>query len=154
MCKKLRIIDAAIEQAEQSSMFYKHGAIITKSSKILSRGFNNPRSHFMSINSTCLHAEMDVILSYCTNILHINIDHRRKNIYVPQLSKCILWVVRVSKTNTLTESKPCSDCLSFIKRIGVKKIAYTNKEGNLVLQNTKNISSTHLSHAQKLTKNL
>lgn len=154
MSRKVRIIDAAKTQAEKSSMLYKHGAVLTKSSKILSRGFNNSRSHFMCANSTCLHAEMSVILRYCSNVLHIRIDKRRKDIFVPQLSKCILWVVRLSRTNTLTESKPCSECLSFIKRIGIKKIGYTNKKGCIILENTENMISTHLSHAQKYTKNL
>lgn len=151
--KKYRIIDIAMEQASQSDMFYKHGAVLTKSSKILSKGYNNPRSHFMHINNTCLHAEMSVILSYCSNILHINIDIRRKTIMVPQLKKCILWIVRISKNNKLTESKPCSDCLSFIKRIGIKKIVYTNYNGEIIINKTDNIISTHLSHAQKSIKN-
>ena len=150
--KKQRILNIAAQQAEQSKMIFRHGAVLTKSSKILARGYNSPRSHFMKMNNTCLHAEMDTILGYCSNILHINLDTRKKHIYVPQLKKCTLWVVRISKNNTFTESKPCCDCLAFIKRVGIKRIGYTTSDGCLKIENTSKISSTHLSHAQKAAK--
>lgn len=154
MSRNTKIINLAIEQAKLSPMSKKHGAILSKGSKILARGYNNPRSHFMNINGACLHAEIATLLEYCNNILHINIDLRRKSIKkIPKINKCILWVVRIcTKEYNLTESKPCSECLTHLKKLGVNKIGYTTKNGDIIIKNINNIIPDHLSYIQSLTK--
>ena len=156
MTRTTKIINLAIEQAKLSTMSQQHGAILTKGSKIIARGYNHSRSHFMNISGTCIHAEIATLLEYCNNILHINVDLRRKYLKkIPKLNKCILWVVRIcTKENNLTESKPCSECISNLKKMGIKKIGYSNKLGNIIIDNITNINSTHLSNLQIRTRKI
>ena len=102
MARKASIITSAMEQAERSCMPYRHGAILSKGSKIVVKGFNRNRSKYMNVCYSSIHAEMDVIKQYCENILHLNIDLRKNKIKVPKISRYTLWVVRISKSNELT----------------------------------------------------
>lgn len=145
MTRLEKMANLAKEQAQLSQLKFKHGAILTKGSKILAKGFNTSRSSFMHINQTCLHAEMSVICYYVMNILHTKCKLNKK---IDRLAKCILWVVRVSSDDKLVDSKPCCNCLIKLKKIGIKKIGYSDSNGNIVLKNTKEMFSTHESVAQ------
>lgn len=149
MSRQNKIINSAMEQALLSNMPFKHGAILSKGSKIIVKGYNRNRSKYMNVSYTSIHAEMDVIKQYCENILHLNVDLRSNTIKIPKINRYILWVVRIDKHNKLTYSKPCSNCLGLLKKIGIKKIGYSDKNGNIVIENTQKIFTNYLSSAQK-----
>ena len=149
MSRQNKIISSAMEQALLSNMPFKHGAILSKGPKIIVKGYNRNRSKFLNVSYTSIHAEMDVIRQYCDNILHINVDLRCNTIKIPKINRYILWVVRIDKHHKLMYSKPCSNCLGLLKKMGVKKIGYSDKNGNIVIENTQNIFTDYLSSAQK-----
>ena len=149
MSRQNKIINSAMEQALLSNMPFKQGAILSKGSKIIVKGYNRNRSKYMNVSYTSIHAEMDVIKQYCENILHLNVDLRSNTIKIPKINRYILWVVRIDKHNKLTYSKPCSNCLGLLKKIGIKKIGYSDKNGNIVIENTQKIFTNYLSSAQK-----
>lgn len=143
MTRFVKMANYASKQAEQSTLKYQHGAILTKGSKILATGYNKSRSKFLNTIQTCTHAEMDVILNYFNSIgIKQNIKKNHK------LSKCILWVVRLSRDGKLTDSKPCCICLNYLKNIGIKKIGYSNSNGDIIISKTQYIHNDHVSYAQ------
>ena len=149
MSRKTKIINSAMEQAQLSTMPFKHGAILSKGSKIIVKGYNRDRSKFMNISYTSIHAEIDVIKQYCENILHLNVDLKSNTINIPKINRYILWVVRIDKHNNLSYSKPCSNCLGLLKKIGIKRIGYSDKNGNIIIEKLRNVLTNYLSSAQK-----
>ena len=148
MCRANKMIEQAKKQALKSNLNYQHGAILSKGGKILASGYNKSRSSFMNITQTCLHAEMDVINKYCSVIMNKKLNLKKKQ-EILGLSKCILWVIRLSANNELVSSKPCGVCIKNLKKFGIKKIGYSNDYGEIIIENTKYISNNHMSNAQK-----
>ena len=148
MCRNIKMGNYAKKQAMKSQLRFPHGAILSKGGKIMVSGFNKSRSSFMNTNQTCLHAEMDVINKYCSVIMKKKLNLKKKQ-EILGLSKCILWVIRLSANNELCSSKPCGVCMKNIKELGIKKIGYSNDYGEIIIENTKYCTSNHMSNAQK-----
>lgn len=51
-----------------------------------------------------------------------------------------LVVVRISKDNTLLDSKPCKMCLNMIKKAKIKTIYYSDSLGNIVRDKLSNMT--------------
>lgn len=154
MSKISKNINVAIEQAQQSTMNFQHGAILTKGSKIISMGFNTSRSQFLNINELCIHAEMEVIRK-ASNSKNIPINLKMKNMPKPFLNNCSMWVVRISKADPykLMYSKPCMKCIEQMKKLGIKKVYYsTGNEDEIKVENVKDLNSNHMSFAQNTLK--
>jgi hypothetical protein len=68
-------------EAYKSECNSKHGALITRGSKVISRGCNTSRCKFMRrITDCCQHAEMNVATQFINSVVRPN---RRKY--------CVLW---------------------------------------------------------------
>jgi cytidine deaminase len=104
--------------------------------KKISTGINNQRSYF-GINST--HAEVDAV----TKI----IDHKN----LPR--KMDLFVIRLSKTGELGESRPCLHCLKILRRSGMcfKWIYYSTSQQTIVRDSFSNLicSKSYISKGQR-----
>jgi deoxycytidylate deaminase len=148
MAKIIKISNLIVEQAIQSDINFQHGAILTKGSKILAKGYNKSRSKFMNVLHTCIHAEIDVLHTYITTILHKSINLKKKNIIIPELSKCTLWVGRILKDGSLAYSKPCYHCINYLRKVGIKKIGYSTKNGTIQIEKIVDIESDYISVAQ------
>ena len=54
------------------------------------------------------------------------------NQYLKKLyKKLTLYVVRVSYDGTVHDSAPCSDCHKTLLELGIKRVVYSNSEGDL-----------------------
>ena len=160
MCITTRIQNEAFNIAHKSTQRYKHGAVISKGSKVISLGFNNPRSKYLNYNDGCSHAEMDVARRF------INGFYRKKKSYCnckknsDKLNSYIIWVVRISNPNSehleseITGSKPCSECVKKLLYLGFQKIGYSDNQGNIIVENLNNIITDHQSTAQKYFNSL
>ena len=163
MSKRIyKITNLAFEQAELSQCKNKHGAIITKGSKIICKGFNNPRTKFLNMINCCSHAEMDVMRKFINSYYipkygKINVLNRNNK---TNLGSYILWVIRISNPrsnnleSTLTMSQPCKECTKLLKNIGFKKIGYSDSNGDIVIKKISELDTDHISDAQKYTKNM
>jgi deoxycytidylate deaminase len=69
--------------------------------------------------------------------------HKKKNI--GNLCKFSLLVIRVNNNNKLMESKPCSNCINYIKSLGIKKIYYSTSDSNIKYNKINNLHSEHIS---------
>jgi deoxycytidylate deaminase len=155
-----KMANIAYDQAILSPCRYKHGAVISKGSKVISLGFNNPRSKYLNYNDGCSHAEMDVATRF------INGFYRKKKSYCnckknsDKLNNYIIWVVRISNPNSehleseITGSKPCSECVKKLLYLGFQKIGYSDNHGNIIVENLNNIKTDHQSNAQKYFSSL
>lgn len=48
--------------------------------------------------------------------------------------KLHLVVIRIDPKNQITESKPCSHCVSVMRNFGMRKVTYSNKAGELITE--------------------
>lgn len=100
---------------------FKVGAAVFFKRKIVSTGLNQSKTHpYVKQNgpnySSSVHAELDAIFKA-----------ERKN---PDLLKgSTLVVYREDKEGNMTSARPCPMCMEKIRSVGVKKIAYSTKEG-------------------------
>lgn len=99
--------------ATKSTMRHKHGAVVVKSGRVLGMGYNKRRNDPRNLNpgrhrydSGC-HAEMSAL----------------KNVSDPR--GAIIFVARVNRSGNDLLSKPCEICASELKRLGIKKVIYT-----------------------------
>lgn len=125
--------------AQNSNLHFRHGSIITKgSSKPLYTGYNTSRSKFSNYMSHSLHSEIDVALKLCLQLKRKN--KSKKNIK-RILNKYIVWIGRVSRTNTILDSKPCIICKKRLLQMGFNKIGYSDNSNNIIISKLKNIDN-------------
>lgn len=65
------------------------------------------------------------------------------------MSKVKLVVVRTLLTGELAESKPCRDCIMYMRYIGVRRVYYTNANGILIHQKISEIQSEHICSSRR-----
>jgi tRNA(Arg) A34 adenosine deaminase TadA len=118
-----RYTQLATRIAEQGSYGgYKHGAVLVKGGSIINTSSNKDKfcsfgARFRNPNEgiATLHAELGCIL---------NLDR--------SVTKgTTIYVVRVNRDGKLRMSKPCSMCSTALEHVGVKKVFYSNKEGEI-----------------------
>jgi deoxycytidylate deaminase len=114
------IIKRAIEEAKISTFHQRHGCVIFKGNRILNTAHNEIRycnrldvRYKKWINS--LHAEQKAIL-------FSRFD----------LKRCSILVIRLDPFDNLTSSKPCPVCMGLIQNVGIGKIYYSTKIGQIV----------------------
>lgn len=154
MCRKSKFASLAYSQALQSEMNFKHGAIITKGSKIIVSSMNhdNRTSTLGQIHSS-VHAEIAVASKLINQF--IRKKTRNRNEYKNYLKKYIIWVVRAPtyKTETLNNeyrnSMPCRMCINKLTTLGFTKIGYSDNNGNMVVTSLNKIKKGQLSSVQK-----
>lgn len=113
--RDLDMIELAMQVAENSPLYQKHGAVIVgRGGKVIATGFNNHRiGHHSSCFST--HAEINA-LNKCDRTM---------------LEGARMYVVRLNRQNAEVprNSKPCHDCEIRIKKMirdyGLEKVFYT-----------------------------
>ena len=103
----------ANKAAQQSSYYYKLGAVIVKGNRVIESGYN--KIGHCKINSfpNSRHAEMDVILKVL-----------RKENGLSSLSNSTLYVSRITAHGTAM-AKPCAKCMKLIHSVGIKEVIYT-----------------------------
>ncbi len=125
-----RILHIAIEQAKQSRMLYRHGAVLFTKRQIHTKGYNIFTD---GANDSSVHAEMS-----CLAIKRI-----------VKYSKCSILVVRLNSNNKLTNSKPCKDCLEKLKSSKIKNIYYSDGRGQIICEKVKNSTTSFVSSGTK-----
>jgi deoxycytidylate deaminase len=108
-----RYVKIAATEAAKSKYNYRMGAVVVDHGRVVSKGYNKLKS---------------------------NPDLRKRGYYsyhceVSALMKAdrgdTLVVVRITKTNRLAASHPCSKCMKYAREYGIKKIIYIDWLGNI-----------------------
>ena len=145
------VIQAAYDEALKSTLHIQHGAVITKGSKIITRGRNNSRTTFLHRKRLCCHAEIDAVQQLIKTQFHSNSTKPNS-----KFAKYVVWVVRLgydeNGKHVFRQSCHCDDCLFILNHLGFKKVGYSNDDGVMIvdtIQNLQNTSKNYLTHAQK-----
>ena len=101
-----RIIDLLFKTAETSLMLQRHACAIVLGGKIVSIQENK-------FDKFTKHSEISAI------------NHTKS----VKLNRCVLIVIRVNRIGDVVSSKPCNDCIKYIKQCGIKRIYYSSDTG-------------------------
>jgi deoxycytidylate deaminase len=109
-----RYVEIAASEATKSSYNYRLGAVVVSHGRVIGKGYNE---------------------------LKTNPDLRRKGYYSYHAETRAMMrakgdgdtlvVVRITKTNRIASSHPCSKCMRYAKSHGIKKIIYIDWLGNI-----------------------
>jgi hypothetical protein len=93
------------------------------------------------INNISIHAEIGVLR---------NIKFVSKKI----IKKMHLIVIRVTPDGKLASSKPCNNCIKYIRKLGILYISYSIDGGKIITEKVCEFHTDHLSeyHKSKLKK--
>lgn len=126
--------------AASSNIYYKHAAALIDNDRIYSAGVNRyiktfeittkdeTQTHFRTI-----HAEISVFSKIPKKIAK-GLD---------------ILVIRINKNFTLKNSRPCNHCIDKLKKIGIRKVYYSNKDGNIIGEFIHNMEKLHVSQGNK-----
>lgn len=62
---------------------------------------------------------------------------------------CLL-VIRVNNEGKLVNSRPCNDCIKILKRYPIKKIYYSNDNGEIIVEKLMDMELLHDSTGYRL----
>lgn len=96
---------------------HRMGAVITKNGRILSTGYNEIR-HSKTIGKNTLHAEASAIKKL--------LDARS----LCSLIGSTMFVTRFTRGGRIGMAKPCVECASLIRSVGIRNVYYTDDSGN------------------------
>lgn len=126
-------IDVSVlkKMAELSPVNNKHAAGLLLKNKIKSHAINN----YIKKDSLykTIHAEINLLKSL------------KRNLY----NKIDIIVIRINKSSDLKNSRPCSDCIRYLKEHGIRKVYYSNSAGDIVCEKVKNMEEYHTSSWNK-----
>jgi deoxycytidylate deaminase len=131
-----RLTSIAYSNAERSELKIKHGSVLSKGSKPIFNGMNTSRTKSLKKIYFCEHAEVNVVRQFINRMSR----KKGKKWTKRNIGKFIVWVVRInSKCENsdhfkVTESKPCQNCIDELKQIGIKRIGYSNIDGNIIVK--------------------
>jgi serine/threonine protein kinase len=64
--------------------------------------------------------------------------------------KCDLVVIRINRDDKICKSRPCYNCLSMMKGVGIRKVYYTDNKQNIICENVKDMISINASSVTKM----
>ena len=158
MCRKERFGSLAFECAKESKQRFRHGAIITKNSKIIVKGFNDgSRTKILDQIHPCVHAEIDVLNKLVSLIRKKNSSQNKKAFMSKlrkSLSKYTIWVIRISNNinssnKNYYNSIPCQECLKVLKYYGITKVGFSDENGDIIVKKINDIKEIHVTSSNE-----
>lgn len=77
-------------------------------------------------------------------------DGGKKRIH--RKNKRITLVVIRYSNDSIKMSKPCKYCIEYMKKLNIRKIYYSDEDGNMIKEKISKISTNHVSSSTKLLK--
>lgn len=134
-------IDILKKIASNSSLQHRHSACLIKGNKIHSFGFNKYmkeivcNNHYINIT---IHAEMDALFNY----------------YPKNTKGMDILIIRVGKGGDLRNSRPCNSCIDKLNQKGIRKVYYSNEQGDIVYEFIDDMPKLHISSGHLIRKKL
>lgn len=126
--------------ALSSNLNQKHAAAVIggRGQHIYSIAFNK----FVVQPKTCttqrtVHAEIHAICKYS-----------KKN-----LKGMDILVIRTNKNLKLSNSRPCNDCINKMNFFGIRKVYYSDKNGNIISEYVEEMEKCHISSGNRIKIN-
>lgn len=118
--------------ANDSIVYYKHAAALLYNDTIYSYG----------INKFIKEIKIDNQIYYKTMHAEITVFEKLPKKKVRGMD---ILVIRVNKNLTLKNSRPCSQCIDKLSKLGIRKVFYSNEEGDIVWEFVEQMKKTHIS---------
>lgn len=111
--KQKALLSQALDLALTSSHRFKHGAILVKGGRVITRATNKSRVHdswvkFQEREKCGIHAEAAALA---------RVGNQAKG--------AVMYVARVNQGGKPANSKPCPNCHKALVEAGVSKVVYT-----------------------------
>lgn len=114
-CSAHRFLRLARKAAFRSRERHRHGAVLVKSGRVLSIGFNyNNKTNYLTKKYflyPTVHAEMDCFLGLSPE----------------DIKDSVLYVYRVKRLGDVGYSAPCAGCSSAIRDLRIKRVIYSTE---------------------------
>lgn len=121
------------KMASDSAIYYKHAAALISGNTIYSSGINkfikeikdkNNKIHYKT-----MHAEINVFENF-----------PKRNV-----KGMDILVIRINKNFALKNSRPCNQCIDKLNKIGIRKVYYSDDNGNIVSERVEDMERLHIS---------
>jgi deoxycytidylate deaminase len=119
-----------------SIVYYKHAAALISGNKVYSSGANKFIKQIKNNNpiyNRTMHAELTVFEKL-----------QKKNVRGMDI-----LVIRINKHLVLKNSRPCNQCIDKLRKIGIRKVYYSNENGDIVCEFVEQMEKTHISSGTK-----
>jgi len=124
-----KIIECFPVLLKNSTCLFVHIAAIFHGNDILSIGINQHRNNSILASKSTIHAEMDAIERYFINTLMSGFtDKAMRNFKRKGLNMVVL---RITEGEKITTSMPCSHCAQKLYDFGIKKIYWSDVNGEI-----------------------
>lgn len=125
------------KMAKNSHLMNKHAACIINA-HIDSFAFGVNKYYKVKMNNDtvnlAIHAEVDAISSISSKYLK-GLD---------------IIVIRVNKNNGMKNSRPCNSCIDKMKQKGLRKVYYSNSQGDIVYEYVETMPKLHDSSGHRM----
>ena len=65
--------------------------------------------------------------------------------------KYVIWVVRQNRKGELRNAAPCNTCCNALKKLGFRKVVYSDDDGTMTMIDLRRYENNHLSNSQRMT---
>ena len=65
--------------------------------------------------------------------------------------KYVIWVVRQNRKGELRNAAPCNTCCKALKKLGFRKVVYSDDDGTMNMIDLRRYENNHLSNSQLMT---
>lgn len=134
------LIETMKKKALNSDLQYKHSACLIHRNKMISIGLNKYIKMSKIDYKTSVHAEIDAILQSD----------------IKEIKGLDIIIIRVKKLANgelvLKNSRPCNNCIDKMKTYGIRKVYYSNDNGDIVYEFLESMPKIHISSGTILKK--
>ena len=131
------ILESLKKTAMKSSVNNRHSAALIKKDTVLNSSYNKfikqvliRKDNCTSIHYLTIHAEVNAICSYYDKKSVRGMD---------------LIVIRINNYGTkLKNSRPCNDCIIKLRKLGIRKVYYSDEKGEIVFEYVNNMKFLHI----------
>lgn len=130
------ILDKFVEKLQKIALYsalnQKHAAAVIGRQHIYSVAFNQ----FIKkspISQRTIHAEINALCKFSKK----------------SLKGMDILVIRTNKNLTLSNSRPCNHCINKMISLGIRKVYYSDKNGNIIYEYVEEMEKYHISSANR-----
>uniref|UniRef100_A0A6C0EBP2 Uncharacterized protein n=1 Tax=viral metagenome TaxID=1070528 RepID=A0A6C0EBP2_9ZZZZ len=120
------IINHLYNKALESKIDQQLAATILKSNKMISNPYCNLLSSNLKQNNIAsLHAEAHAIIKYFGKSFYFDKNKNLTYLNEKKKKKIDLIVIRINKSGHACNARPCYNCLTMMKAVGIRKVYYS-----------------------------
>jgi deoxycytidylate deaminase len=125
-------LEILTKMASDSTIYHKHAAALISGNTIYSAGINKFIKEIKNNNNIykrTMHAEINVFENF-----------PKKNV-----KGLDILVIRINKNYVLKNSRPCNQCIEKLKKIGIRRVYYSDHNGNIIYEKVEYMEKLHVS---------